>query len=273
MDDAALVKELRSRIFLARGDGFDEDYYDYLDDNAHKPLKQSLRERRFSVGETDVAYRVINYWEEKRLLPKRGKDEGWRKFSFVELIWLKVIQRLRNYGIPISTIKATKKNVMRWDDDLNTYPVFEYYIVKALASTTDPYVVVLPDGRGDIGSSREVEAYKSNFSSTDAVLISLKSILSELGLSPVRPEPLLALSKEEVELIHAIRYGGHKEIRIEAPASKLRKIKTIEVHPEKPMLGDIERELKDSEAYAEVIIKYEKGRRQSAQVRKTKRFK
>lgn len=277
MDDW-LIEKLSNSPFIVRGDAFDEDYEKYLTDKAYKPLQDRLRARNFTVGETGVAYRIINHWEEKGLLPKREGDEGWRKFSYVELVWMKAISRLRKLGFPIAKIVKVKKAVMRWDKDLGTYPVLEYFIVASRVSLLDPYIFVLSDGKAEVASSREIEAYKDLFQSNDAILISIKSILKELGMKVIKPEVLLPVSAEEKELLYAIRHEDNNEIKVKTASHKLRKIASVEttkIVSENPKINEIltENAITEDDFFGEITVKYEKGRRQSAHVKKVRRFK
>ena len=274
------LKDLvENKILITRGDEFDIDFENYYSKSIHKPIQQKLRNRIFTVKETDVAYRVISHWDSKGLFPKQSSDSVWHKFSLIELVWLRVVQRLRNVKVPIEKIAKARKNIMVWNKALDTYPLFEYFVVKALVSPVDPYVFMLSDGKSEIISSREFEAYKSTFLSNDAILISIKSVLKEMGFKPVNPETLIALTEEEIELMHSIRHENNSSIEIKitpgkpGKSRKIKDIKTLQIYPEKPKFGDIEQELKDSKEFAEVILKYEEGRRQSAVVKRTIRFK
>jgi DNA-binding transcriptional MerR regulator len=278
--DIALVERLKNTLLVARSDDFDVDYHNYLYGNEAQlaKLRECMRVRTFAVGGTGVAYRVINHWEQKKLLPKRDEDEGWRKFSFVELVWLKVISRLRKLGFPIEQIAKTKNGVMAWDKELHTYTLLEYYIVKAAASQIDPYVFVLPDGKATILSSREIEDYKGLFGSKDAVLISLKSILSELGVKNTKPETLRAVSYAEGALLNEMRGGEATDIRAKVKDRKLRKMENlseVKKFGETLPLGDILSEVKNcgDDFFGVLSVKYQNGKQQSATISTVKRSK
>lgn len=279
-DDIALIERLKNTPPIARSDDFDVDYHNYLygDVAQLSKLRERMRVRTFAVGNTGVAYRVINHWEQKKLLPKRDEDEGWRKFSFVELVWLKIISRLRKLGFPIEQIVRTKNGVMVWDKELRTYPLLEYYIVKAAASQIDPYIFVLPDGKATVLSSREIEDYKGIFGSKDMVLISLKSILSELGVKNTKPETLRAVSHAEGALLNEVRGEETGDIRAKIKNSKVRKIENLsemKKFPETLPLGDILGEIKNAgeDFFGVLNIKYQNGKQQSATISKLKRSK
>jgi len=273
-----LLQKLKNSLLIPRSDDFDLDYMHYLYDESTKKLRERLSVRSFAVGNTGVAYRVINHWEQKGLLPKRDAEEGWRKFNFVELVWLKTIIRLRKLGFPIPNIVRVKNGVMEWSKGLKTYPILEYFIVKAAISPIDPYIFLLPDGRATVLSSREIEDYKSLFASNDAILISIKSILKELGMKVAKPETLRALSYEENVLLNEVRDNQNSEVKAKIKHHKLRKISEIEtttIHSENPQVSGILSEWKTNgeNIFGEILVKVENGRKQSAHIKKVRRFK
>ncbi len=62
--------------------------------------------------------RVLNYWIEENNLLEKWDEKGRRRFSFAELVWLKIINDLRNFGISIKVLKRLK-------DDLFTVTDFQ----------------------------------------------------------------------------------------------------------------------------------------------------
>ena len=59
-----------------------------------------------TVKDTGIRYRVINHWDEKGLLRfSRKVEEGNRKFSLVDFVWIKVVDELREFGLKIPEVK------------------------------------------------------------------------------------------------------------------------------------------------------------------------
>jgi DNA-binding transcriptional MerR regulator len=95
-------------------------------------------------------------------LPEGIKDDGtgWRKFTFIEVVWVKILERLREFGFSIEKIAKARDTAMEWDANTDTYPIFEYYVLKAWASKADPYVTFLIDGTAEVLTSIEIEKHK-----------------------------------------------------------------------------------------------------------------
>lgn len=272
METDKLIQALKKKLIFTRGNDFDADYTTYFcDDLAY--LHKVMRDRRFTVGETDIAYRVINHWDQKGLLPMMSLQGVWRKFTFVELVWLKAIEHLRILGVSLGVIAQVADNVLRWDKKEQTYPLLEYYIVKAMASSIDPYIIVSADGKSDIGSSRDIENMKDLTGSRDMIFISLKSLLSDLGLTPKKAEVLFALSESEQNLIHKVRLQTQKQIKLQTRGGEVKEMESLYTFDDRQKFKDIRQEIIDEGGFADVTEKYVEGRKVSGEIKKRERFK
>jgi DNA-binding transcriptional MerR regulator len=260
-----------------RGNAFIADFSTYLQDTKgeFKTTKEILNKRQYTVGKTNISYRNINHWGASGLLPEGVKDDGtgWRKFTFIEVVWVKILERLREFGFSIEKIAKARDTAMEWDANTDSYPIFEYYVIKAWASKADPYVVFLIDGTAEVLTSAEIEKQKVFSGSNDLLVISLKSVLKEMGRNPLKPYMLFELSDKEVDLLSEIRLEGNKEVKVKVKNGHLDEIEMTKMYPEAPPLEDINRDLKKGGAFAEVVTKYEGGKKQSAEVKTKKRWK
>lgn len=177
-------------------------------DNRISTFKEEVRERKYSVGETNVSYRNLDHWEAKGLLPDGAamQGRGWRRFNLIEIVWLETLSRLRNFGVSIDKISRIKEAVFEWNANLETYLLFEYYVAKAIVQTEDPYVAVGADGSAVLLVSSEIEALKADGTTYDILLISLKSILSDLGIEVERAQPLFCLTEAEADALKLSRF-------------------------------------------------------------------
>lgn len=75
-------------------------------------LYELLCEEKLSAKDTGVNYRVLNHWDEKGIIRfAREKKESNRKFSFVDFIWIKVVNELRSFGIQLPVIKKIADDI------------------------------------------------------------------------------------------------------------------------------------------------------------------
>ena len=75
-------------------------------------LHEQVNEKRLTVKDTGINYRVINHWDNMGLIRfGRNSKEGNRKFSFVDFIWIKVVNELRSFGVQLPVIKKIAKEI------------------------------------------------------------------------------------------------------------------------------------------------------------------
>lgn len=265
-----------SDLTVGRGESFDLTLSSYFNgDEKTAETRRALNTRRFTVGETDISYRVINHWHANGILPEGVKDQtgGWRKFTFVEIIWMRAVTKLRDFGFSLENIAMVRDKIMQWEKKTEDYPLFEFYVVEAWTTHLDPYIICLSDGNAELLTSAEIERAKIIIGSKDMLLISLKSLLKEQKVTPKKPVTLFELSGKEIDLLSEIRLNGNKEVKVKVKNGHLDEIEMTKIYPEAPPLEDINRVLKQEGAFAEVVTKYESGKKQSAEVKTRKRWK
>ncbi|MEK7531823.1 MAG: MerR family transcriptional regulator [Patescibacteria group bacterium] len=220
-----------------------------------------------------LSYRTLSHWRENNLLPDGVEPVGWHKFSFVEVIWVYVVKRLRDFGFPLEKIAKVKKQVLEFDKKNKRYPLFEFYLVLALTTGEDPYVVVLPDGTANLVTSLELEGVKQ-FSKieNDFLLISLKSILRERGFKVVDPAILLPQTRREYEALKVLRSKDNSETKVKSKNGKIYEIETSENHHEKPAINAVLKKMMQNGDFGEISLKLEKGVPQSVQTIKRRRL-
>jgi hypothetical protein len=232
-----------------------------------------IDKRIFTVGGTGLSSRVISHWDQCKLLPEGVKDKkGWRKFTLSEMVWLRVVVRLRAFGFSLTKIGKIKKQVMMFNRGNGTYPFFDFFVGQAWRFD-DPHIIILADGTADIGLPLEIELAKENLppNRKDMLLISIKSVLEELGIDAVKAKMLMPLTPQEVLLVASIKKGS-KEIKATISGGEIKEIEHTVIVPDHPDMQKIDRGIEEGKDYAEVVTKYQKGVKQSAEIKKTIRF-
>jgi hypothetical protein len=261
-------------LVVPRGDGFDVSFAEYHTSEKLADFRLVLNDRHYNVGETDVAYRVVNHWDQSDLMPDGVVAGGWRKFNYVEMTWLRIVQHLRDFGMPLKTILKAKQGVIEWHKDTDSYPYFEYYVAAGLISDLDTYVAVTKDGRAGLVSTDEIPLLRlTNEGALDLVLISIKGIIKAFGVKNI-PDPKLTLTlgKKEAE-IFSILAGENKEVKVGMKNKAINDVETVQILGVKDSLNEIDKKFKLGKLFGEVTIKYENGVQQSREVRARRRFK
>jgi DNA-binding transcriptional MerR regulator len=185
-----------------------------------------FNEREYTVGDTDVSYRVISHWSKNNVLPDGVKGtKGWHKFSFTELLWLKLIAHLRNFGFSLKKIASIKEQIMVYDKKNDVYPLLELPAVQALRLDVNPCLVVLADGRAGIADTLEIELVK-HAEKQDMLLIPIKSIFTEMGITAKKATFLipLRLDEKQLNLLSYIADGKFDSILIKLKNGKIERI-------------------------------------------------
>jgi DNA-binding transcriptional MerR regulator len=92
--------------------GFQTDYWET------SKLMVELVFPRFAISEIGITHRWITHWDKQGLIDNRREGTEWRRFSFVEYIWLRIIARLRDFNMPLSNIKQVKKFLFKsWNTE------------------------------------------------------------------------------------------------------------------------------------------------------------
>jgi DNA-binding transcriptional MerR regulator len=75
-------------------------------------LFELLNEERLSAKDTGVNYRVISHWDEKGIIRfSRENKEANRKFSFIDFVWIKVVNELRSFGVSLPIIQKIASEI------------------------------------------------------------------------------------------------------------------------------------------------------------------
>ena len=274
MYDLCMTAKRTPKLLIFRGNGFDNGFTEYHADKRLETLRTLVNERRFTAGETNIAYRILNHWDQAGLLPEGVKDNaGWRKFTLVELVWLRVVCRLREFGMSLDKIVCAKTGAMRWDSGYEGYPYFEYYVAKAWRTDLDPYVYVSVDGEGAVASATEFEASAALTRMPDVLRISLKSILEEMGLNSKQAKRQFSLTPNEVQLLIAVRDEAHNEVKADIGSDgEIRELETVSTLVNPPPNYQVQSEIEDQKMYGQVATQYVGGVRRSMKITRKRRL-
>lgn len=119
-----------------------------------------INEPQYTVKAATASYRTINHWSEQGLLEDRrdGSEAGWRKLSFKDVLWLRILSELRAFGLPLTALKKTFDDLFyvrgkRSDKKIE--------LAIALCQPPEPqpvFLVVFQDGMAEIASLADLKA-------------------------------------------------------------------------------------------------------------------
>ena len=78
----------------------------YLEANEKLKLDEFINKKLFTVADTPLTYRQVNSLDADNLLSEERKNnQGWRKFSFTELIYVLIVNELKKFGLKHEQLK------------------------------------------------------------------------------------------------------------------------------------------------------------------------
>lgn len=85
-----------------------------MKDSGFTEMEKEQFDEMFTLKDLGVSARVLQNWSENGLLIEREREKDMNhQFSFVELMWLKIILELRRYGFPLEKIKRVKECLVK----------------------------------------------------------------------------------------------------------------------------------------------------------------
>jgi DNA-binding transcriptional MerR regulator len=260
------IPALQSDFLVIRGDAFEELVYTYMGSEGGQKTSAFLQEKRFTVKEADITYRVANHWESVGLIDnERTTDQGWRKYSILDLVWLRLISDMRQLGVPIEVLSSVKKSLEskfiedRLDKHKRRVALLEIYIAAALVYGEVVYLVVLPDGRTEPMSYTEYVNTLPFAGIGHHVHISISHVLQRLFPKlavQTNFKSTISVADDELELIFLLRTGNYETITVRGKDGRIESFE-VEQHvaTEKRIV-----ELLQEGKYQDIEIKQRDGR-------------
>lgn len=229
--DLGKVEKFKNRRnFVYRPDSALLWHDSYYSTENGKKCSQLLNEKKFRMNSNEITYRVLNHWEKNDLLTTdRPSGKGWRKYSMFDLIWTKIINRLRKMGYPIEKIKLVKEDLEIDSDNKHTF--FELYIAGAFLQKKPVYLLVFENGEADVVTHSEYVMTLPLQTVDDHIVININKILAEtFPRTDFRPEfePHLSLLPEEMELMAMIRLGNYESIEVKLNDGRIERFDSTE---------------------------------------------
>lgn len=262
-------------FIIIRGTEFERNFLIHQFNKHLQKISVDLNQRRYTVKETGLGYRVLSHWSSLGLIPKGVRNDGWHKFSLVEIIWFRACMRFRKYGVSLQDLAKIKEGVMVFNKIDDKYPKFEYYVVRALFTEDDPQIVVPDDFVADVATMAEIETSKVIQKNFDMLLISVKSLLEEVGYKPTAASNLFSLTKEERELLKKLRLEKNTKLNIDfdKKTNKINEIESVKDVVNPTEIYKLSNEIKNKKEFGQVTTTYVKGEPTFTRIIKKKKIK
>lgn len=165
-----------------------------------------------------VSSKMLNHWEEKKLIPFEGEYEKHtkRKFGQSDFLWFKIIVKLREFGVSLDKIQLLKEDLIKLQNDLiedklltppekefllkwnqESSPLLDFILFKVFQMYESVILVVDRDGHGSILTDHEYSYMVAQKIYSSHLQLDLKEIVQEMF--PKRD--LRARASREIEKI------------------------------------------------------------------------
>jgi len=152
--------------------------------NLDLAVKKGLNQRQYSLSEPSVTARVLHHWYQTGIISDRRTDgKGWSKFSFTELVWIKLIIRLREFGLSLDKIKIAKGDVSKYaaQDAGSIFPLLDFYLLYARSYKHSVNLRIFEDGHLLIGREAELQNVQPHqLNGNDFLTLSLNQVVKEV---------------------------------------------------------------------------------------------
>lgn len=186
-----------------------------------------LREKKYTAKDTDKTFRIINYWESVGLINNNRKSgsEGWRKFSMMDMVFMHILAKLREFDCAITKLLIVKKDLektLTLNNEKTGMTVLEYAYIRAVCGKNmgNTYFIITPDGHTDCTTQKDMLAMQELEELPEGyIFINFNQLLNtriKLGkhIVAVHSENAFVLSEKEQAILKVLRTKKYRSITI-----------------------------------------------------------
>lgn len=189
-------------------------------------FSKNMNEKAGRLDSDNISYRVINHWESQGILSNdRPGGKGWRMYSQMDRIWMEVVVQLRQFGYSLENIRTIRNNLgPSPKDPAQEYPMLELYFALVVMTKEPAYLWAFEDGNHWLLLEREIPIHVMVMGFQPHICISLNQIAKKLYPGKnikVDFSGTSWLSKQEIQILHALRKEDFDSINIMRSDGKL----------------------------------------------------
>ncbi|MFQ3351962.1 MAG: DNA-binding transcriptional MerR regulator [Candidatus Marivariicella framensis] len=175
--------------------------------NSDLKIIREFNEQKYTIGEENISSRVLNHWYEMGLITDDRVDKkSWKKFSASELVWIRIIIKLRNFGLDLKRIKQVKEQIHYYSkkDIVSKCPLLDFYMLVAISSTIPIKFIVFESGQAEIVRQVDIEiASQFQFIEEDYISIDINRLLNKMFTKKNIRADYFDFAKSEKETDHS----------------------------------------------------------------------
>lgn len=250
--------------------------YAFADSPELDRFREAINEKRNTVNDSGATYRLINHWADTGLIDDTHRDskKGWRRLSFLDLVWIQVLVELRKYGVPLDLLRLARSEIFEVPDNPTIVkPDFEYAVANSVNRDPQRFLIVFfSDGWAEVTDEATLElGIKSTlFTPNSYLAVDLnhccKSVAPKTPLPKFRVKP--ALSAEEASVVESVRSGEYDVVEVYGADGKVDRIKCrTKTNKTADRLDDLAKRIK----YGDFTVKVQDGKATLTEVTESKK--
>jgi len=125
------------------------EFYSYSRHSKTSGLANILNDRNLKLRTPQITARQINSWDSYELIEVDRDGKEWRKYSFLDAVWLNIVFELRKLGYTVQQLKLLKQSLQVGSKIIGTpMPFLEFCIYKAFMHNEEQVLLAFEDGSG-----------------------------------------------------------------------------------------------------------------------------
>ena len=163
----------------------------FLKNDNSVELKKLTNEPKYNLNKKVHSSKNITMWENYGLLKdnRQSKNEnnlisGWKKHSFSQYVWIKIISKLKMFGLNNKHIMKIKVRLTENEDQSNIceFGLLDFFIKQTVIDNETVFLLADETGRSVLIKKEDMLAVESQpgFEHEDMIKISLSKIVKEL---------------------------------------------------------------------------------------------
>ncbi len=216
-----------SSVAVYRKEAFDIGYKDYFKNIGQNRISQILNDKERNIKLQTITKRQIHSWATEGLIDE-NENGGWRRFSIMDALWLKIICELREFGMGWNSIKVVKESLEF--EKLHygvAMPILEFYTAFVIGNKMPVLLLVFKDGICVPTNYTQYKVAKEFGEVDNHIQINLNKILQDffpaVDLKPIQKAEL-PLDVSEAELLAFVRLGNYEKVEIKYSKGRMETI-------------------------------------------------
>jgi len=153
--------------------------FTYKPTAADLQFKGEVNNPKHRLTKEQLSPRVLNHWLSQGLIEDgRTSGTGWHLFSDSDLIWIRILTKLRRFGMSLDKLVVSKNMIeFQRDPKSSTRPFLDFYLYYITTKGRPVSILVFETGEIEFGTPSQIEfSIQSGDLSEDYISIDLARI-------------------------------------------------------------------------------------------------